>query len=118
MIRVNVTTYYRSRVVWAMHYGEDAPGLIDHWNRDSTDDRIDNLRIATSSQNNANSTIRSDNSSGFKGVSWHKANKKWVAGIRVNGVRTYLGSFTDPEIAHAACVAAAEEHFGKFAHTG
>jgi len=107
----------RSRIVWAMHNG-DWPKLIDHDNRNTLDDRIENLRPATGTQNNGNAGIHIDNKSGYKGISWSNRGKKWVASIKSNGKWKYLGSFTDPEQAHAAYVAASKEHFGDFACSG
>lgn len=117
-IAVNLTvgttrfSILRHKLVWALHEGEWCP-VIDHINRDPSDDRISNLRPATVSLNNANSRIRKANTSGFKGVHWHA--NKWQAQIRVNGKGIYLGLFDDPALAHAAYMAAAREHFGEFA---
>lgn len=106
--------YFRHKVVWALNNGEWI-GELDHINRNRLDDRIENLRPATSSQNAANSSLRRDSVSGFKGVSWFaKGNKNWRAQIRVNGRVFHLGLFADPVEAHAAYLVAAREHFGEF----
>jgi len=75
---------------------------VDHKNRDGLDNRRDNLRLATTSQNQQNCTRRPTNTSGFKGVCWHKEKKKWHARIMVNGKSHNLGYFMTPEGAHAA----------------
>lgn len=59
----------------------------DHINRNKLDNRRKNLRIATRSQNNANQRLNSYNSSGYKGVSWNKTLKLWMAYIKVDGKR-------------------------------
>jgi hypothetical protein len=107
----------RHILIWAILKGE-WPGQVDHRNRDGSDDRIEGLRPATQSQNLANATIRSDNTSGYKGVSWDKARNKWMACIHINGRFKNLGRFDDPAEAHAAYMRTAREHFGEFATDG
>jgi hypothetical protein len=88
---------------------------VDHINRDTLDNRRVNLRIATKSQNGANAKVRSDNTSGLKGVSFHKGAGKWAAQIHKDGRTLYLGLHATPESAHKAyCEAAAKVH-GEFA---
>lgn len=87
---------------------------VDHIDCDPTNDKWSNLRLATRAQNCANSTARK-NSTGFKGV--QARGKKWVAGIKIDGKRVYLGRFDTPEDAHAAYCRAASAHQGEFART-
>ena len=108
-------TYLAHRVIWALVMGYWPHELIDHINGDKTDNRWNNLRCATQAENLRNQGTRSDNTSGFKGVSWKKRLRRWQANIRVSGVQMHLGYFDDAEEAHAAYVAAAEKHYGKFA---
>ena len=89
---------------------------LDHINRNPLDNRKKNLRICTVSQNQANSLIRSDNTSGRKGVSWSKQSNKWVAGIRYHGKRIYIGLYDDLDQAATAYYNAALELFGEFAN--
>ena len=88
---------------------------VDHINGDGLDNRRENLRLATKSQNAMNARKRSDNSSGYKGVTYHKQKNRWTAEIRVNKERIYLGCFTTPEDAYSAYCEAAKKHFGEFA---
>lgn len=90
----------------------------DHINGNGLDNRRENLRLATKSQNNANRRISKNNKSGYKGVSWHKASGKWVAGIKVNGKSINLGGYDTPEQAHKAYCDAAIKYFGEFANFG
>ncbi|MFC5423263.1 HNH endonuclease [Bosea eneae] len=112
---LNKQSWPAHRLIWAIHYGVEPPALIDHVNGDTADNRIENLRAASRTQNNANSAVSSRNASGFKGVSRHKATGKWQAYIKVNGKGKHLGVFSDPVEAHAAYCAAAAETFGDFA---
>ena len=62
--------------------------------------------------------MRKDNHSGFKGVSWHKGNKKWYVKIKVDSKPIFIGMFDDPEEAHRAYCKAAVQYHGKFANFG
>lgn len=89
---------------------------VDHEDHDGLNNRLSNLRFVTHQQNSQNKRIeRSNNTSGYKGVSWWKSNGAFVAQIRVDGHRIYLGSFADPAAAARAYDAAALEHFGAHA---
>lgn len=89
--------------------------IVDHKNRNPLDNRRENLRLATISQNSMNAGIRSDNDSGYKGVCWRKDKQKWEAYIKFNGKRQFLGYFGTPQSAHKAYCIAAKEMFGEFA---
>lgn len=92
-VRVCGTAYLAHRIIWALHYKEKPPALIDHRNEDKTDNRIVNLRAATSGQNNHNRPKRKDNSSGHKGVTWHKG--KWYVQVGLHGKKYSGGYHTD-----------------------
>jgi len=88
---------------------------VDHVNGDGLDNRRVNLRRSTHAQNLRNTVKRADNTSGLKGVCFHKQCRKWKAQIRLNGKNRHLGLFATSEAAHQAyCTAAAELH-GEFA---
>ena len=84
---------------------------VDHINNIKTDNRIENLRWASHSDNSANSTWR--NITGFKGVTVN--GDKYQAKIYHNGVRECLGTYITPEEAHTAYIIRARELFGEFA---
>jgi len=109
--------YKVHRIVWAMCNNKNIPdGFdVDHIDGDKTNNRADNLRLATTLQNQGNAKKRRDNTTGFKGVSIIIQNNKYRARININGKSKYLGEYFTPEEAHAAYLAAAEKHFGKFA---
>lgn len=96
------------RLAWLYVTGEHPSGLIDHINMTRSDNRWSNLRDATAEINQQNKRIaRSGTRSGLLGV-WRAGgrSKKWTSSITSNGVRTYLGKFATPELAHEAYVAA------------
>jgi len=89
--------------------------VVDHVDRDGLNNRRSNLRIATQAQNSRNRRRHRNNTSGFKGVSFHRREKKWYAHIHHQGKKLFLGYFVSAEAAHAAyCDAAARLH-GEFA---
>ena len=107
--------YLAHRIIYEMAYGF-IPELyqIDHVNGIRTDNRVDNLRLATQWQNMWNSSKRKDNTSGFKGVNWHKDSKKWRARITIFNKEKALGLFFTKEEAYAARLAAETIYYGEF----
>ena len=97
--------------------GEPGGLEVDHISGDGLDNRRENLRIATRSQNQHNTRKPAHNTSGLKGVGWAKREGKWRAQIAVDGKGRHLGYFATPEAAHAAyCEASAKLH-GEFGRT-
>lgn len=90
--------------------------ITDHIDGNGLNNVRDNLRLATRSQNLGNSRLSIRNKFGLKGVSAFRDG--FMAGITVNKQRIYLGVYETPELAHAAYVVAAKEHFGEFANDG
>lgn len=71
--------------------------VIDHINRNTLDTRVSNLNLVTPLENAQNASIRKDNISGVKGVSWDKYKSKWIAYIQFNKKSVYLGSYINKE---------------------
>jgi len=111
-------THKSHRVIWALHTGAWPVEHIDHIDGDPANNRIENLREATRSENKCNSGAYKNNTSGYKGVSRDKDKKKWRAQIGKNGKLRHLGYFDCPQEAHAAYCAAAKEMHGKYANKG
>jgi hypothetical protein len=88
---------------------------VDHVNGDRLDNRKCNLRVATMEQNSHNSTLRKNNTSGFKGVYFKKANQRFFAKISINKKPTHLGYFSTAIDAAKTYDEAARKHYGEFA---
>lgn len=114
-IRVLRKTYKAHRLAWFYMHGQWPKIDIDHRDGNKTNNAIENLREATDAQNVANSNVRRDNTTGYRGVRKLKYCNKWGARITENGKRRSLGNFTSPEEAYAAYCDAARKHFGQFA---
>lgn len=120
VLKIERCRLYAHRVAWAMHHGEWPPDDydVDHVNGNRADNSAANLRLATRSQNIANSRRSRVNTSGAKGVTWNARDKVWQAQIRVNGKRIALGRYQHLETAADAYRAAASKYFGDFANYG
>jgi hypothetical protein len=106
------------RLAWVYVHGSIPDGMeIDHKDCDPTNNRLDNLRLATSSQQKQNKRVQSNNRAGLKGAYYHacRTGKKWRSQIKVGQRLIFLGYFHTAEEAHEAYAAAAAEHFGEFA---
>jgi hypothetical protein len=90
--------------------------VIDHLDGDPLNNQKKNLRICTHSENMRNRNLYVNNTSGFKGVYWHKTTKKWMSYIRINKKSLYLGIYTCPIDAARAYNEAALKYHGEFAH--
>lgn len=117
IISVRGVRWKSHRLAWFHFYGEMPPPLIDHIDGNKSNNRISNLRAATKAENCRNKRIHANNTSGYKGVSWHKATGKWMASIMTNGKTVHLGVFSDPTEAHEAYTQAARDMHGEFART-
>lgn len=96
VVRRNGKNVMHHRVVWEEAYGPIPYGKeIDHINGIRHDNRLDNLRLVTRSQNQFNRA-------NVKGFSWHKRKKKWEAQIKHHGKKIFLGYHSDLIDARAA----------------
>jgi HNH endonuclease/AP2 domain len=118
VISVNRKNYLRSRLAWLWMTGHWPAHEIDHKDKNPSNDRWDNLREATRSQNEMNGGLRKNNRLGLKGVRQGKRDKGFGAGISINGKYVHLGTFPTAEEAHDAYKQAAAKYFGEFARHG
>jgi hypothetical protein len=116
-IRIDKGLYLAHRLAWLYMTGEWPDLDIDHANCNRRDNRWTNLRLATKSDNCCNTPKRGDNTSGFKGVVWHKSTSKWMASIQRENRRTHLGLFDCPAAAHFVYLLNAASLHGGFART-
>jgi hypothetical protein len=114
-ISIDGRLYYAHRLAWLYMTGQWPSKTIDHIDANGLNNRWSNLREATKSENQHNRGKQRNNTSGFKGVSWHKRDRKWQAEIWLNGRKKSLGGFDDAAAAHAAYCDAAQKFHGGFA---
>ena len=95
------------RAAWALHHGVWPQGQIDHINGCRTDNRLENLRVVSATDNARNAKVRAESSSGYPGVGWHSRHNKWIARIGVQGGQKTLGYY--PTVAEAVAARQAAE---------
>lgn len=114
----NITISPGKRKLLAMHTFiiTPPPGYqVDHKDGDGLNNQKSNLRLCFCSQNQANSKMRIDCSSGVKGVHYDHRKRRWIARIQVNKNRINLGTFLNIEEAAEMYEKAARQYFGQFA---
>ena len=104
-----------SRIIFLLNKGYLTKGkLVDHKDNNALNNNPNNLRESTKGQNNLNTKLRKDNTSGHKGVIWHKASGKWLVRIRLNGKSYSFGYFVNKEDAIKVAIKARKKLHGKF----
>ena len=106
--------YYAHRLAWFYVRGEWPPAEIDHRRGAPGRNSFSAIRLADRSQNASNTRKRADNTSGFKGVSFHRASGRWRAEVQARGKRVTVYAGTAKEAAAARRRMACEMH-GEFA---
>ena len=102
---------YMHRVVMNAPEGME----VDHIDGDKLDNRKMNLRICTKSENSfAKNLTKDGHTSKYRGVTWNKKRKKWIAQIMINQKRINLGGYNTEEEAAQVYNKYAQEHFGQF----
>jgi hypothetical protein len=114
VVSFNCKKFLMHRIIFFMEYGF-LPKEVDHIDCNKLNNKIENLRAATTSQNQCNSPIPKSNTSGIKGVSWAKKPKKWLVQIKVNQKCIFLGHYTDINLAEIAIANARIKYHGEFA---
>jgi hypothetical protein len=119
-ITLNGRRHAEHRLVWFFTEGEWPRGQLDHINGNKGDNRRCNLRLADNSKNQANTPASKRNSSGYKGVHWHRhtlGGGAWHAAVNINGKRAHVASSESKVAAAFAYDCAALFVFGPFART-
>lgn len=112
VIGINRRQYLAHRLAWLYVTGEWPRLLIDHINGVKDDNRFQNLRQATTSQNKVNTFVFKPGRSGFRGVRFKDG--RWQARVQTRRQRIVIGSFETADEAHRAYAAKARELFGQF----
>lgn len=106
--------YYIHRIIFMMFNGY-MPEFVDHIDNSPLNNKIENLRSATKSENQHNRGIKNCNTSGYKNVTWNKKLKKWQVAIKVNKKDIYIGVFKDLELADLIAQEARNKYHKNFA---
>lgn len=117
VIRIDGQNRLAHRLAWLYMLGTFPPDGIDHKDCDRQNNSWENLRHATGSQNQGNICKRADNTSGYRGVSWHKKSGKWQACVKVSGKNYHLGFYDEPAYAAAVHAGAHKLIHGDFSHS-
>lgn len=103
--KINSKSYYVHRLIWMMFFGSLNGKDIDHINGNRSDNRLENLRLATRTENNRNLRKAKENSkTKLIGSCFHKKSGKFIAQIQNNGKYEYIGLFETAEDAHNAYI--------------
>jgi hypothetical protein len=113
MIGLYGRAYMSHRLIFMFHYGY-FPKEVDHIDGNKSNNKIDNLRPATHSQNLKNQKLRTNNVSGCKNVGWSKREQKWRVRLTVNYKEKHIGYFLDRELADLVAIEATNLYHGKF----
>lgn len=114
-VRVNKVRYLEHRLIFLWHKGW-LPKEVDHINSDRLNNKIENLRAATKSQNQQNKPLQTNNTSGSKNVRYK--NGKWQVDLKVKSKLIYIGRFDDLEFADLVATMAREKYHGAYANHG
>lgn len=113
-VKYNGKMYKAHRLIFLMHYGYLVE-KIDHEDGNPSNNCINNLRPASSIENGCNSKLSKKNTSGVKGVSWHKLKNKYDVKVSVNGVRKHFGSYNTLEEAKDVAIKVRVKYHKQFA---
>jgi hypothetical protein len=112
---VNGKKHLMHRMIFLYHHGY-LPKCIDHIDGDGSNNRIENLREATQSQNLMNVPGRSGTKSGMKNVYWHSKLHKWAVHAKVGDKVKYFGLYEDIELAELVATEVRNKYHKQFAN--
>jgi hypothetical protein len=113
-VNINGKQYFNHRIIYLMQHGY-IPKLIDHIDGNPTNNKIENLRIASSSENAMNSLRKQKNASGCKNVFYNKNRNKYYVYIKIDNKVNYFGTYDDIELAELVAIEARNKFQGIFA---
>ena len=101
-VKINGKRYQAHKLVWMLHNSASPICDIDHINRVRSDNRIENLRLATRAENCRNTKIRTNNNTGTTGVCFKKGKNKYEVNINVDKKQIFIGAYSSKEAAVSA----------------
>jgi hypothetical protein len=113
MIGLFGKAYMAHRLIFMFHHGY-FPQEVDHIDGNKINNRIENLRAATHSENLKNQKIRHDNTSGIKNVGWARREQRWRVRLTVNGKDKHIGYFKDRDLADLVAIEACDLYHKQF----
>jgi len=113
-ITINKKHYKTHRIIFLMFYGY-MPKEIDHIDGNPLNNNLENLRIASRSEQICNTKLRKSSKSGVKGVSWDSNRKKWVVVVNKNNTTVYRSRFDNIELAELVAIEARDKYHSSFA---
>lgn len=117
-VRIDGSLYLGHRLAWLWMTGAWPENMIDHIDGNGLNNKWDNLRPATMSQNQHNRGKGKNNTSGYKGVWFHKQIGRWCADVWKDGKKVYLGTFPDKKAAAEAATHARESMHKEYCNNG
>lgn len=118
LLCIDYGRYLAHRVIWKMTTGEEPPLVLDHCNMVGRDNRRENIREATFSQNLQNRKTNKNNRNGLKGITFNKKHNVFRARIHLDRREIHLGIFATANEAYASYCTAARILFGEFWNDG
>lgn len=115
---INNKRYYEHNLIWLYHYGEWPESILDHKDNNPSNNKVNNLRLATMQQNNFNRKGCKNSTSSYKGVSWNTKERKWVAQASINYKKYFLGYYLKEEDAYVAYSNFVKDKHKEFAFEG
>ena len=113
-IGLDKKVYLAHRLIFMMHHGF-LPEVVDHIDGNKLNNRIENLREATKSQNCQNQKTPINNTSSYKNVRWSKSKAKWCVNLRVKTKDIHIGYYKDIELADLVAQEARDKYHKEFA---
>lgn len=114
---INNKNYKNHRIIFCMFNGF-LPTIIDHIDGNPLNNKIENLREVTKSQNSLNAKLSKANTSGVKNVTWETTRQKWRVQVYLKGKRVYSNRFDNLELAELVATEARNKYHGEYANHG